>query len=158
MAVVIAPQRRTLDELLQAAAATITRLRPDEAAAALAHGARLIDIRSDADRERDGVVPGSLHIPRTVLEWRLAPDSAWRNPHAPDVDEQVILVCDHGCSSVLAAATLVELGFTRAGDVIGGYAAWREAGLITAPAQSCRRASGELAGMRPPDSDRGTEI
>ena len=89
------------------------RLRPDEAAAAVARGAALVDIRSDLDRERDGIVPGSLHIPRTVLEWRLAADSAWRNPFAPDVDKQVILMCDHGCSSVLAAAPLVGLGFAR---------------------------------------------
>ena len=156
----VAPQRRTLEQLLHAAAASITRLRPDEAAAAIAHGATLIDIRSDSNRDRDGIVPGSLHIPRTVMEWRLAPDSAWRSPYAPGVDEQVLVICDHGCSSVLAAATLVELGFTRAGDVIGGYAAWREAGLTTAPAPGHRRASDELAGMRPGQQtrDRGLTL
>jgi rhodanese-related sulfurtransferase len=147
-AMAIAPQRRTLEELLQAAAASITRLRPEEAAAAVAHGAALVDIRSDLDRERDGIVPDSLHIPRTVLEWRLAADSAWRNPFAPDFDQQIILMCDHGCSSLLAAATLVELGFAKASDVIGGYAAWRDAGLVTAPASRHPR-PGELAGMRP---------
>jgi rhodanese-related sulfurtransferase len=147
----IARQRRTLDELLDAARASITRLQPEEAAVAVAHGATLIDIRSDVDRERDGIVPGSLHIPRTVLEWRLATDSAWRSPYAPDLDEQVIVICDHGCSSVLAAATLIELGFARAGNVIGGYAAWRDAGLVTAPAPGYRRAPGELAGMRRAD-------
>ena len=146
----IAPQRGTLEELLQAAAASITRLRPEAAAAALANGVALVDIRCDLDRERDGIVPGSLHIPRTVLEWRLAADSAWRNPYAPDVDEQVILMCDHGCSSVLAAATLVGLGFAKASDVIGGYSAWRNAGLVTAPA--LRRRPSELAGMRPADA------
>jgi rhodanese-related sulfurtransferase len=148
----IARQRRTLEELLQAATASITRLRPEEAAAAVGHGAALIDIRSDLDRERDGIVPDSLHIPRTVLEWRLAADSAWRNPSAPDVDKHVILMCDHGCSSVLAAATLVELGFAKAGDVIGGYAAWRDAGLVTTQAPRHRR-PGELAGMRPVDAE-----
>jgi rhodanese-related sulfurtransferase len=152
-AMAIAPQRRTLEELVQAAAAAITRLRPEEAAAAVGNGATLIDIRSDLDRERDGIVPGSLHIPRTVLEWRLAADSAWRNPYAPGVDEQIILMCDHGCSSVLAGATLVELGFATASDVIGGYAAWREAALVTAPAPRHRRRPGELAGMRPVDAE-----
>ena len=147
----IAPQRRTLEELLQAAAAAIKRLRPEEAAAAMARGAALVDIRSDLDRERDGIVPDSLHIPRTVLEWRLAADSAWRNPFAPDLDEQVILMCDHGCSSLLAAATLVELGFAKASDVIGGYSAWCDAGLVTAPAPRHRRRPGELAGMQPVD-------
>ena len=70
-----------------------------------------------------------VHIPRTVLEWRLDPESPWRNPHVGSLDQQIVLICDHGCSSILAAATLVELGFARAGDVVGGFAAWRDAGL-----------------------------
>jgi rhodanese-related sulfurtransferase len=143
--------RRTLDELLDAARAQITRLEPVDALAATEQGALLIDIRADVDRERDGIVPGSLHIPRTVLEWRLDPDSAWRNPHVGGLDRQIVLICDHGCSSVLAAAALVELGFARAGDVVGGFAAWREAGLSTAPSPPYRRGPGEPAGMRPPD-------
>ena len=73
--------RRTLDELLEAAEARINRLEPSEALAAFKRGALLIDIRSDLERNRDGIVSGSLHIPRTVLEWRLAPDSQWRSPH-----------------------------------------------------------------------------
>jgi rhodanese-related sulfurtransferase len=142
---------RTLDELLDAAQARITRLEPAEAHAATEQGALLIDIRADVDRERDGIVPGSLHIPRTVLEWRLAPDSSWRSPHVGGLDQQILLLCDDGCSSVLAAATLAELGFARAGDVIGGFAAWRAAGLPAAPTTAPRRRPGELAGMRPPD-------
>ena len=93
------------------------------------------------------VVPGSLQIPRTVLEWRLDPDSAWRSPHAPALDEPVILLCDHGESSSLAAATLVELGFTKAGDVVGGFAAWAAAGLPVVPAPP---AGPGPAGMNPP--------
>jgi rhodanese-related sulfurtransferase len=147
----VGAERRTLEELLDTARARIERLEPAEAFAATEQGALLIDIRADVDRERDGIVPGSLHIPRTVLEWRLDPDSPWRNPHVGGVDEQILLLCDHGCSSVFAAATLLELGFARAGDVVGGFAAWRDAGLPTAPATPYRRGPGEPAGMRPPD-------
>jgi rhodanese-related sulfurtransferase len=136
---------------LEAARARINRLEPTEALAALEQGAQLIDIRSDLDRNRDGIVPGSLHIPRTVLEWRLAPDSQWRSPHVGGLDQQILLLCNHGCSSILAAATLTELGFAKVGDVIGGYAAWREAGLPTAPAPAVQREAEELPGMRPPD-------
>ena len=143
--------RRTLDELVADAQARIERVEPPEALAAVERGALLIDIRSDTDRERDGIVPGSLHIPRTVLEWRLDPDSAWRNPHVGGVEQQVLLFCDHGYSSVFAAATLVDLGFTRAGDVVGGFVAWREAGLPTRPAPLLRRGPDEFAGMRPAD-------
>jgi rhodanese-related sulfurtransferase len=132
------------------AEARITRLEPAEALAAVESGALLVDIRSELDRDRDGVVPGSLHVPRTVLEWRLAPESSWRNPHV-GADRRVVLLCDHGCSSILAAATLVELGLPDTADVIGGFAAWRDAALPTMPGPGTRRAPGEPAGMRPPD-------
>ena len=144
-------ERRTLDQLLDAARARITRLEPHEADAAVDQGALLIDIRSDGDRERSGIVPGSLHIPRTVLEWRLDLDGRWHNPYVTGLDQRIVLLCDDGCSSILAAGTLVELGFASAADVIGGFAAWREAGLPTVPATHHRREPGELAGMRPPD-------
>ena len=111
----------------------------------------LTDIRSDIDRIRDGIVPGSLHIPRTVLEWRLDPDSRWRDPHVAGPDQRIVLLCDHGCSSVLAAAPLVELGFADAGDVIGGFVAWRDAGLPTTTVTQIEREAAELQGMRPPE-------
>ena len=143
--------RRTLDDLLAEAEARIERLGPHDAMRAVEEGAVLIDIRSQDDRVRDGVVPGALHVPRTVLEWRLDPDGAWRNPHLDGLDRRIVLLCDHGCSSVLAAATLVDLGYTQAGDVVGGFLAWREAGLPVAGARPERRAAGEPAGMGPPD-------
>jgi rhodanese-related sulfurtransferase len=144
-------KRRTLVEILAAAQGRITRLDPAAAFAAVAGGALLIDIRSELNRERDGIVPGSLHIPRTVLEWRIDLDSEWRNPHVGGLDQRIVLICDHGCSSVLAAATLVDLGFADTADVIGGFAAWRGAGLPTMASPRLEHADGELAGMRPPD-------
>lgn len=140
----------SLAVLMARAEARIERLEPEAAFAEMCDaGALLVDIRSDSDRARDGIVPGSLHVPRTVLEWRFEPGGAWRSPHACRLDERVILLCDHGCSSVLAAATLVELGYVRAADVVGGLAAWRQAGLPIGEAP--QRESGAVAGMRPPD-------
>ena len=119
----------SLDRLLEESARRITRFTPPEAFSAAA-GDRdgdgdglIIDIRSPDARERHGVVPGRLHIPRTVLEWRIAVDSPWRNPHLGGVDERLILICDHGYSSVLAAGNLVELGFHQSADVAGGFEA-----------------------------------
>ena len=140
-------KRQTLEELLAQAEARIDRLEPDDAFAAAAEGALIIDIRSAFDRERDGIVPGSLHIPRTVLEWRLDPNSAWRNPSVGGLDDPIVVLCDHGCSSVLAAATLADLGFTRVGDVIGGFAAWREARLPIARWIARRLSADAPAGM-----------
>jgi rhodanese-related sulfurtransferase len=147
--VVAVHRKRTLDELLAEASARIVRLDPFAASEAVEAGALLVDIRSDLDRERDGVVPGAVHIPRKVLEWRLA--SELRNPYIGDTGRQVVLFCDHGCSSVFAAASLVDLGIAGSGDVIGGYEAWRAAGLPTAPGAIHSRAPGEPAGMQPPD-------
>ena len=131
--------------------ARIDRYEPQAALAAVGRGAVIVDIRSADDRRRDGIVPGSLHIPRTVLEWRLDPDSAWRNPHLAGLDQERLLIYDHGCSSLLAAATLAELGFTRVTDIVGGFAAWREARLPTAPPGDVHLDPGEPPGMRPPD-------
>ena len=86
-----------------------------------------------------------------MLEWRTDPESRWRNPHLGGLDDPIVLLCDHGCSTILAAATLTDLGFTRAADVIGGFAAWRDAGLPTGEAPRRRQAAGEVAGMSAPD-------
>ncbi len=126
--------RRTIDELLADARSRIRRLGPEEALAAAEAGALLVDTRSREARERDGVIPGSLHLPRTVLEWRVDPDSPWRNEHVGGLDRQLVVVCEEGFSSSLAAAVLVELGFERAGDLVGGFEAWKAAGLPVAPA------------------------
>jgi len=139
----------TLAELVRRASESIERLTPVEANAAMSDGALLVDIRSDSTRSRDGVVPGSVHIPRTVLEWRVAPDSEWRNPCVGGPDQWLVVICDHGCSSTLAAATLVELGFVRAADVVGGFVAWREAGLPVRDAPPPALPP-ELPGMRGP--------
>lgn len=138
---------QALEAILAAAAARISRLEPRDAFAATTSGALIIDIRSEEARIRDGIVPGSLHIPRTVLEWRVAPDSAHRNPLIEGPDQQLVLLCDHGYSTVLAAASLADLGFTAAGDVIGGFAAWKDAGLPVA--EAALPAAG-LAGMSRP--------
>jgi len=119
----------TADELLERARRQLRRLTPAAALAAQRQGALLVDLRAGDERARDGVVPGSVHIPRTVLEWRFDPTSPSRDPRVCDRERLVVLLCAHGYSSSLAAASLQELGYTRATDVDGGFEAWRAAGL-----------------------------
>jgi rhodanese-related sulfurtransferase len=119
--------RTTIDELLADARRSIRRLFPAGALQAIRAGAVLIDIRADAQVARDGIVPGALLIPRNVLEWRLDPASEHRHPGAPQLDDHVILLCDEGYQSSLAAAQ--RLGFAQATDVEGGFQAWRAAAL-----------------------------
>jgi rhodanese-related sulfurtransferase len=141
----------SLDRLIEDAACRIARLDPVEAFSAAAQGGIIIDIRSQDVRESQGVIPGSLHIPRTVLEWRIAVDSPWRNRHLGGLDEQLILICDHGYSSILAASNLIDLGFYRAADVIGGFGAWREHDLPIAPCRHRLSTVGGLPGTGPPE-------
>ena len=132
-----APGRTTIGELLEAARRRLHRLGPDEAREAQAGGALLIDIRAESRREQDGLIPGAHVIARNVLEWRLDPTSGAPEPalgHA--VAKHVILFCDYGYQSSLAAVTLQDLGFERATDLDGGFQAWRAAGLPVEP-QGC---------------------
>jgi rhodanese-related sulfurtransferase len=123
-------ERTTVDQLLSEARARLRRMSPEEAEAAVRAGALLIDIRSEPQRERDGMVPGSRHIARNVFEWRCDPSSEWNDPEVADQpDRQLIVMCNEGYQSSLAAATLQRFGFADATDLIGGFQAWRAAGL-----------------------------
>jgi rhodanese-related sulfurtransferase len=119
----------TLDELVARARASLDRVGPAEAVAALAEGAVLVDIRSDEHRARDGVVPGAVRIARNVLEWRCAPSSDARDERVSDPRVRLVVMCDAGYQSSLAAATLQELGLPLATDLDGGFTAYRAAGL-----------------------------
>ncbi len=122
------PERKTIEELLDEARRGLDRLEAHQAHAAMGAGALLIDIRSDAQRSADGVVPGALVVQRNVLEWRCDPTSATHDPRI-DPTRALIVMCDEGYQSSLAAATLRRLGLDGATDLIGGFQAWREAGL-----------------------------
>jgi rhodanese-related sulfurtransferase len=125
-------ERQTINDLLAAARARIDRLAPEAAQRATADGALLVDTRSGDDRRTLGVIPGSVHVPLSVLFWRLDPSSGYDDPALSDLRRPVILVCAHGYSSSLAAATLRDLGFASVADVIGGFEAWAADGLPVA--------------------------
>jgi rhodanese-related sulfurtransferase len=120
---------KTVEDLLAEARSELSRLEPAEAGSALASGAVIVDIRAESQRERDGVVPGAVFIPRNVLEWRCDPQSPSRDERVADPSGWLIVMCDEGFQSSLAAATLRQLGLEQATDLIGGFQAWRAAGL-----------------------------
>ncbi|MGY1806412.1 rhodanese-like domain-containing protein [Blastococcus sp. SYSU D00669] len=122
---------RSIDELLAEARSRLVRVTPAEAAARVARGALLVDIRPAAQRVREGQVPGSLVVERNVLEWRFDPASDARLPEATGYDVEVIVLCSEGYTSSLAADALRSLGLSRATDVVGGFRAWEAAGLPT---------------------------
>ncbi|MGW0040660.1 rhodanese-like domain-containing protein [Rhodococcus sp. NPDC003348] len=120
----------TIDEMLENARSAYRRTTVFELADAVARGAILVDIRPQAQRDREGTLPGALAIERNVLEWRLDPASNARIALAADHDVEWIVVCSEGYTSSLAAAALQELGLRRASDLVGGYQAIRAAGLL----------------------------
>jgi rhodanese-related sulfurtransferase len=122
-----------IDQLLGRARRQLVRVSPEQAAAEFAHGALLVDIRPADQRADGGDIPGAIVIDRNVLEWRLAPESKWRIAAVAGPDTRVILLCNEGYSSSLAAATLKELGLVNVTDVIGGFQAWKAAGLPVEP-------------------------
>ncbi|UUN29554.1 rhodanese-like domain-containing protein [Streptomyces sp. FIT100] len=118
-----------IDELLEQVRDGLDRIGPRDAFDAAAEGALLVDIRYAALRERDGLIPGALVVERNELEWRLDPRGSHRAPEATDHDLRVVVICNEGYASSLAAASLRQLGLHRATDVVGGFQAWRSAGL-----------------------------
>src|SRR5258708_36564369 len=117
----------TIDDLLEQARAAIDRLSTAEALAGQEAGALIVDIRPLEQRRRDGDIPGAMVVDRNVLEWRLAPTSKWRLAEA--TDRELILVCNQGYQSSLAAHTLRRLGLATISDIDGGFDAWRTAGM-----------------------------
>jgi rhodanese-related sulfurtransferase len=122
-----------VDRLLAGARARLTLVDPPEAARLLADGALLVDIRPAAQRAQYGEVPGAIVIERNVLEWRLCPDGPDRLAGAEDAARPVVVMCQEGYASSLAAAALLDLGRTAVTDLAGGFAAWQAAGLPTTP-------------------------
>lgn len=122
--------RRTIDDVLADARSRLVRLTPQQAHTEQAAGALLVDIRPVAQRTIEGEVPGAVAIERNVLEWRLDPASDARLACAA-YDLRVVVLCSEGYTSSLAAAALHELGVVGATDVVGGFLAWRDAGLPT---------------------------
>ena len=113
-----------IDRLLHESRAGLERVDPAALERELAAGALVVDLRSIEQRQRDGDLPGAVVIDRNVLEWRLDPSSPYRLPIADDPGRRVVLVCNEGFSSSLAAHTLQRLGLTRATDLVGGFQAW----------------------------------
>ncbi|ORB64385.1 sulfurtransferase [Mycolicibacterium tusciae] len=119
-----------IDRILDDARSRLTRMSAQDVPAALARGAVLVDIRPQAQRDREGDVPAALVVERNVLEWRCDPTSDARLPQATDDDVEWVVLCSEGYTSSLAAAALLDLGLHRSTDVIGGFHALKAEGVL----------------------------
>jgi rhodanese-related sulfurtransferase len=118
------PNLSAVDAMLSRARVGLERVRAQDLGALMTAGALVVDIRPERDRAAEGEMPGAIVIERNVLEWRLDPTSPDAIPEA-DASRRVIIFCNEGYASSLAAATLRELGLARATDLDGGYRGWR---------------------------------
>jgi rhodanese-related sulfurtransferase len=119
-----------IDKVLDDARARLDRLQAKDVPAALQRGAVLVDIRPQAQRDREGHVPAALVIERNVLEWRCDPTSDAKIPEAAGDDVEWVVLCSEGYTSSLAAASLVDLGLRRSTDVVGGFHALKAEGVL----------------------------
>ncbi len=115
---------KELNPMLAESGRGLDRVEPVELAAVETAGALVVDIRPVEQCHRDGDLPGAVVIDRKVLEWRLARTSPHRLRSIEDPEQPIVLVCDEGVSSSLAARTLQLLGLPNATDLCGGYQAW----------------------------------
>ena len=116
--------RRSIEQILAEARARLDRVDPADLAREHASGALIIDIRPAEQRARDGALHAAIAIDRNVLEWRLDPACEHRIADAADYDMRIVIVCNEGYQSSLAAAQLRAIGLHRATDLIGGFQAW----------------------------------
>jgi len=126
----VTTRRVGIDELLERVREGLDRVEAKDAyEAAQAGEALLVDTRYAALRERDGLIPGALVVERNELEWRLDPQGSHRAPEATSHDLRIVVFCNEGYASSLAAVSLRQLGLHRATDLVGGFQAWKSAGF-----------------------------
>ncbi|MDP9882673.1 rhodanese-related sulfurtransferase [Sinomonas atrocyanea] len=116
--------RAAIDLLLAESRAGLERVHPEDLDREMSAGALVVDTRPVDQRDRDGALPGAMVIDRNVLEWRLDPTCPFRLPISDDPSRRIVIVCNEGYSSSLAAHTLQRLGLSRATDLVGGFQAW----------------------------------
>ena len=119
-----AQDRSAIARMLESARQGLDRVDPADLDRVQAAGALIVDIRPLEQRQRDGALPGAVVIDRNVLEWRLDPSSPYRLPVADDASMRIVLVCNEGYASSIAAHNLQLLGLVNATDLRGGYQAW----------------------------------
>lgn len=114
----------SIDAILASARARLDRVAPEDLEREQVDGAVIVDIRPIEQRARDGELPGAIVIDRNVLEWRLDPACEHHIPDIAGYEARIVIVCNEGYSSSLAAALLRDIGLSRATDLIGGYQSW----------------------------------
>ncbi|MES1933331.1 Rhodanese domain-containing protein [Salinisphaera shabanensis T35B1] len=120
------PIETSAQTLVARAEERVTTLSPADVAARRGDAnVLLVDLRDIRERKREGYIPGSMHVPRGMLEFWIDPDSPYHKPALLDADS-LILYCNKGWRSALATATLLDMGLTEVAHMEGGFTRWAE--------------------------------
>ena len=135
--------RKPIGQLVAEAKQRIENVTVDQLKAELAGGGiQLLDIRDVRERQKLGWIPGSLHVPRGMLEFWLDPTSPYYSGKV-DPEKRIVLYCAGGGRSVLATDVLREMGFPHVANFETGFNSWKAAGLPIegAPADAPKEAA-----------------
>lgn len=114
-------------ELVAAAEAEIDVLSVEEAMQLVGdEGVVFVDIRDVRELEREGKLPGAVHMPRGMLEFWVDPESPYYRP-VFDEDKRFVFYCAAGWRSALATATVKRMGLAKTAHIDGGMGAWKKA-------------------------------
>lgn len=120
--------KKRLQDLLDEANAEVKAVTADEAKEILAAGDSVfVDLREENERERNGIIPGSVHVPRGLLEWALDPDTTY-TVDAFQTGQRVVLYCSHGKRSAMSAKLAIEMGAENVVHLKDGFVSWKNAG------------------------------
>ncbi|MES1926638.1 rhodanese-like domain-containing protein [Salinisphaera sp. T31B1] len=126
------PIKTTAATLVARANERVTTLSPEEVARRRGEpGVLVVDLRDVRERKREGYIPGALHVPRGMLEFWIDPESPYHKPELANADS-LILHCNKGWRSALAAATLMDMGLEDVAHMDGGFDRWQREGYETA--------------------------
>jgi len=123
---------KSFSELVAAAEEIVPSLTPAEAQARIAAGAMLIDLRDIRELQREGRIPGAFHVPRGMLEFWIDPTSPYYNKRFEEATE-LVLYCNKGWRSALAAKSLMDMGVDSIAHIDGGVERWQEEGGAVEP-------------------------
>jgi len=125
---------KTAAEMVAEAKGRVEALTPEQVAAEMAGGeVTVVDLRESEEREAQGVIPGAVHVPRGMLEFRADPTSTY---HRAELDpaRRTILHCASGGRSALAADLLSQMGYQNVAHLDGGFGGWKDSGAPVEPA------------------------
>ena len=105
----------------------VTEISTEDAALIHKGSVLFLDVREPGE-VREGHIPGALNVPRGLLEAKADLNYPHRDESLANRDQAIVVYCASGVRSLLAAATMQEMGFSQVKSMAGGFMAWQAEG------------------------------